>query len=222
MRDRFLKAIYAEGKAMMERLGIVDELRERTNDTYRAQAARMSPAALARIFPQRHVAPAPITAPVKLVRAKAAPKKEKRTQLTSALRAEIAAYAFRAVDRILQVRRREMLLESSSIKMRDRPTLREVVEIVALHAELRTEEFLSRSRERNVAWPRQIAMALVKEAIPATSYAEIGRAFGGKDHTTVMHACKRTQHYVLEDADMAQLYRKARETIEAKWPEAFK
>jgi hypothetical protein len=206
----------------MERLGIVDELREQDQDTYRAMARRMSPAALARIFPHRHVAPAPITAPVKLVRANAAPKKEKQIRLSSGLRAEIAAYAFRAVDRILQVRHREMLLESSSIKMKDRPTLREVVEIVALQAELRPEEFLSRSRERNVAWPRQVAMALVKETIPAMSYAEIGRAFSGKDHTTVMHACKRTQHYILEDDAMAQLYRRSRETIEARWPEAFK
>jgi chromosomal replication initiator protein len=49
---------------------------------------------------------------------------------------------------------------------------------------------LSERRSRSVARPRQIAMALAKE-LTQHSLPEIGDAFGGRDHTTVLHACRR-------------------------------
>ncbi len=50
-------------------------------------------------------------------------------------------------------------------------------------------ELLSSRRTRSVARPRQIAMALAKE-LTNHSLPEIGEAFGGRDHTTVLHACR--------------------------------
>jgi len=49
---------------------------------------------------------------------------------------------------------------------------------------------LSESRSRSIARPRQVAMALAKE-LTSHSLPEIGEAFGGRDHTTVLHACRR-------------------------------
>jgi chromosomal replication initiator protein len=49
---------------------------------------------------------------------------------------------------------------------------------------------LSRRRSRNIARPRQMAMALTKE-LTEHSLPEIGDAFGGRDHTTVLHACRK-------------------------------
>ena len=48
----------------------------------------------------------------------------------------------------------------------------------------------SKKRIRNVARPRQVAMALAKE-LTQMSLPEIGEAFGGRDHTTVLHACRK-------------------------------
>jgi chromosomal replication initiator protein len=56
---------------------------------------------------------------------------------------------------------------------------------------VRLSDLRSRSRERQVAYPRQVAMYLCKELIPNLTLKEIGEAFGGKDHTTVLHACRK-------------------------------
>jgi chromosomal replication initiator protein len=61
------------------------------------------------------------------------------------------------------------------------------------------EELLSGARSQRLTWPRQVAMYLARELTDQTLPA-IGRAFG-RDHTTVMHACKRTAQRITQDAD---------------------
>jgi chromosomal replication initiator protein len=65
---------------------------------------------------------------------------------------------------------------------------------------LSMDELLSSSRAAPVAWPRQVAMYLARELTDQTLPA-IGRAFGGRNHTTVMHACRRTAERMAADAD---------------------
>ena len=60
-------------------------------------------------------------------------------------------------------------------------------------------------RNRAIARPRQIAMALAKE-LTERSYPEIGDAFGGKDHTTVLHACKRIKELRETDTRVREDY----------------
>ena len=60
------------------------------------------------------------------------------------------------------------------------------------------DELVSASRAQAVAWPRQVAMYLTRELTDATLPA-IGRAFGNRNHTTVLHACKRTAARIAED-----------------------
>jgi len=69
-------------------------------------------------------------------------------------------------------------------------TIENIQKTVADYYKVRIAELLSKRRSRSVARPRQVAMALAKE-LTNHSLPEIGDAFGGRDHTTVMHACKR-------------------------------
>ena len=69
-------------------------------------------------------------------------------------------------------------------------TVENIQKTVADYYKLRIADLLSKRRSRSVARPRQLAMALAKE-LTTHSLPEIGDAFGGRDHTTVMHACKR-------------------------------
>jgi chromosomal replication initiator protein len=69
-------------------------------------------------------------------------------------------------------------------------TIENIQKTVAEYYKIRVAELLSKRRSRSVARPRQVAMALSKE-LTNHSLPEIGDAFGGRDHTTVLHACKR-------------------------------
>jgi chromosomal replication initiator protein len=71
-------------------------------------------------------------------------------------------------------------------------TVENIQKTVADYYKLRVGDLLSKRRSRSVARPRQVAMALAKE-LTTHSLPEIGDAFGGRDHTTVMHACKRVK-----------------------------
>ena len=69
-------------------------------------------------------------------------------------------------------------------------TIENIQKTVADYYKVRMADLLSKRRSRSVARPRQVAMALAKE-LTTHSLPEIGDAFGGRDHTTVLHACKR-------------------------------
>lgn len=69
-------------------------------------------------------------------------------------------------------------------------TIENIQKTVADYYKVRMADMLSKRRSRSVARPRQVAMALAKE-LTTHSLPEIGDAFGGRDHTTVLHACKR-------------------------------
>ncbi|TLZ25790.1 MAG: chromosomal replication initiator protein DnaA [Gammaproteobacteria bacterium] len=83
-------------------------------------------------------------------------------------------------------------------------TVENIQKTVADYYKVRLADLLSKRRSRSVARPRQVAMALAKE-LTSHSLPEIGDAFGGRDHTTVLHACKRikglrdTEQRVRED-----------------------
>ena len=69
-------------------------------------------------------------------------------------------------------------------------TIENIQKTVAEYYKLRVADLLSKRRSRSIARPRQVAMALARE-LTNHSLPEIGDAFGGRDHTTVMHACDR-------------------------------
>ncbi|MFI4990427.1 MAG: chromosomal replication initiator protein DnaA [Solirubrobacterales bacterium] len=85
----------------------------------------------------------------------------------------------------------------------------EIQAVVGKHFGLTEEELLSSSRSARVAWPRQLAMYLARE-LTDESLPAIGRHFGGRDHTTVMHACRRTSARIDDDTAVREAVEKLR------------
>ena len=77
---------------------------------------------------------------------------------------------------------------------------------VAEYYNIKISDILSKRRSRSIARPRQMAMALSKE-LTNHSLPEIGDAFGGRDHTTVLHGCRKIAELVETTADIAEDYR---------------
>ena len=105
---------------------------------------------------------------------------------------------------------REVSLESAQDVLHDlirandrRVTIEEIQKKVASHFNIRTSDMHSARRARSVARPRQVAMYLAKQ-LTSRSLPEIGRKFGGRDHTTVMHAVKKVEELTERDAGFAE------------------
>ncbi|RLQ22056.1 chromosomal replication initiator protein DnaA [Seongchinamella sediminis] len=77
---------------------------------------------------------------------------------------------------------------------------------VAEYYKIKVADLMSRRRSRSVARPRQVAMALAKE-LTNHSLPEIGDSFGGRDHTTVLHACRKIKELRETDADIREDYK---------------
>ena len=71
---------------------------------------------------------------------------------------------------------------------------------------IKLSDLLSSRRNRSVARPRQVSMSLSKE-LTNHSLPEIGDSFGGRDHTTVLHACRRIEELRKENADIEEDYK---------------
>jgi len=84
-------------------------------------------------------------------------------------------------------------------------TVENIQRTVAEYYKIKVADLLSKRRNRSVARPRQIAMALAKE-LTNHSLPEIGDAFGGRDHTTVLHACRNINELRQTDADIEEDY----------------
>ena len=84
-------------------------------------------------------------------------------------------------------------------------TINNIQKTVAEYYKIRIADLHSKSRSRQVARPRQVAMALSKE-LTDHSLPEIGEAFGGRDHTTVLHACRKISELKVKDSRMEEDY----------------
>ena len=118
-----------------------------------------------------------------------------------------------ALNRIVahaDVSKSTITLESTQEVLQDllrshdrRITIDEIQRKVAEHFNIRLSDMHSARRARQVARPRQVAMYLAKQ-LTARSLPEIGRKFGGRDHTTVMHAVRKIEELSNDDASFAQ------------------
>ena len=91
-------------------------------------------------------------------------------------------------------------------------TLREIQEETCQVFGVSMADLLSSSRAAPVTWPRQVAMYLSRELTDQTLPA-IGRAFGGRNHTTVMHACRRTAERIAADPEAYDAVRRLTERL---------
>ncbi len=93
-------------------------------------------------------------------------------------------------------------------------SIEEIQRRVAEHYNIRLSEMIGPKRVRNFARPRQVAMYLCKQ-MTSRSLPEIGRRFGGRDHTTVMHGVKRIDELRIQDAQIADDLEILRRTLES-------
>jgi len=106
--------------------------------------------------------------------------------------------------------KRDITLEGAQTILRDllrcnqkTITIDDIKKAVADHCNVKISDMNSARRARNVARPRQVAMYLSKRLTPS-SLPEIGRKFGGRDHTTVMHAVKKVEELCGNDSDFQE------------------
>lgn len=124
-------------------------------------------------------------------------------ELEGALRRVIASAFFTG---------RQIDLDLASESLRDllsfqerQITIHNIQKTVAEYYKIRLSDLHSKERSRKVARPRQIAMALAKE-LTSHSLPEIGDAFGGRDHTTVLHACRKIAELLEKNAELKEDY----------------
>ena len=91
-------------------------------------------------------------------------------------------------------------------------TVDNIKKTVAQHYNIKTSDLDSKRRTRSIARPRQVAMSLSKE-LTNHSLPEIGTYFGNRDHTTVIHACKKIRELRTEDSTLDESYRILERTL---------
>ena len=84
-----------------------------------------------------------------------------------------------------------------------RVRIEDILRIVSRHYKVPRNDLLSSRRSRDVVRPRQIAMYLAK-SLTSRSLPEIGRRFGGRDHTTVLHSVRKVEQLMREDGELCQ------------------
>jgi len=95
---------------------------------------------------------------------------------------------------------------SDLISLQDKLVSIEIIQKnVAEYYKIRVDDLLSKRRTRSITRPRQIAMSLAKR-LTAHSLPEIGKAFGGRDHTTVLHACRKVEELKKNDISISEDY----------------
>ncbi len=122
-------------------------------------------------------------------------------ELEGALK-RVLAYANFAGQQLSLELAREALKDVLAIQFRQ-VSIENIQKTVADYYKIKVSEMYSKKRSRNVARPRQIAMALAKE-LTQLSLPDIGDAFGGRDHTTVLHACRRIAELKFDSPDIKQ------------------
>lgn len=85
-------------------------------------------------------------------------------------------------------------------------TIDNIQRTVADYYKIKVSDIMSKRRSRSIARPRQMAMALAKE-LTTHSLPEIGEAFGGRDHTTVLHACRKIKELIETSLDIQEDYK---------------
>ena len=125
-------------------------------------------------------------------------------ELEGALRRVIASSQFTGRPISLELAREAL---KDLLALQDRlVTIENIQRTVAQYFKLRLSDLSSKRRTRSITRPRQIAMALAKE-LTSHSLPEIGEAFGGRDHTTVLHACRKVAELKASDSVIAEDYR---------------
>jgi chromosomal replication initiator protein len=107
----------------------------------------------------------------------------------------------------------EVLAELYPQALRPACSVSEIQAVACRHFGLTSDELLSSSRTARIAWPRQVAMYLARE-LTDESLPGIGRRFGGRDHTTVLYAWRRTSERLIADTSSREAVDNLRHSLE--------
>ena len=125
-------------------------------------------------------------------------------ELEGALRRVIANARFTGsritVDQVKRTLRDLFAIQDRQVSIEN------IQKIVAEYFNIKISDLLSKRRNRSIARPRQVAMALAKE-LTSHSLPEVGDAFGGRDHTTVLHACRKIDSLKGSSPDVSEDYK---------------
>jgi len=125
-------------------------------------------------------------------------------ELEGALKRVVANSQFTGQDITLEFTREAL---KDLLSLQDKlVTIENILKTVAEYYKVKVSDILSKRRSRSVARPRQMAMALSKE-LTNHSLPEIGDAYGGRDHTTVLHACRKIKSLCEEDHGISEDYK---------------
>jgi len=124
-------------------------------------------------------------------------------ELEGALRKVIASSRFTGREVTVDLAK-ECLRDLLSLQSRQ-ITLENIQKVTAEYFNIRVSDLHSKRRSRSITRPRQLAMSIAKE-LTKNSLPEIGESFGGRDHTTVIHACKKIEELKQNDLKMVEDY----------------
>ncbi len=152
--------------------------------------------------------------PTELLHAIAGAIQSNVRELEGALNKIIAYHQFKNIQPSAQTV--QTLLQSFAPTVQKRTvTAKSLLETVADYYDIRMEEILGKSRERRLAFPRQVAMYLLREEVKC-SFPAIGDHIGGRDHTTAMHACEKITGLLKADEQVKRDVGLIRERIYTK------
>ena len=106
-------------------------------------------------------------------------------------------------------------IESVLVKNTNVITSKLIMQVVCKFFNIKVGDLVSANRSKNVAYPRQIAMYLCRNVINMT-FPQIGKDFGGKDHTTVIHACDKITKEYLADSNTKELIDDIKRTLSSR------
>ncbi len=118
----------------------------------------------------------------------------------------VIAYASLTNQKITMELANEVLKDVVSTQQTQKITIPLIQQIVADYFQITTDDLKSKRRTQNITYPRQIAMYLCRE-LTDSSLPKIGDEFGGKDHTTVIHACNRVNEFITSEPKTNQIIR---------------
>ena len=124
-------------------------------------------------------------------------------ELEGALRKVIASSRFTGREVSIELAK-ECLRDLLSLQSRQ-ITIENIQKTVAEYFNIRVSDLHSKRRSRSITRPRQLAMSISKE-LTKNSLPEIGDLFGGRDHTTVIHACKKIEQLKSDDLKLSEDY----------------
>ncbi|QRN85094.1 chromosomal replication initiator protein DnaA [Clostridia bacterium] len=111
-------------------------------------------------------------------------------------------------DEVVGIALKDVIISNQAMKI----DIKRIIEVVGEYYNLRIDDFVSKKRTRTIAYPRQIAMYLSRE-MTDLPLIKIGEEFGGRDHTTVMHAIDKIGEEIKESHDLKNIVKSLEKQI---------